>query len=583
MTVLRMLGLVLGLLALEASQVREATAQTTSVTGAFTGGTTQMGRIFRDGIPSACPSKAYPGVFNPATTYNVETHSFPNAGATTCVEIAFDPNAGATPCGTNAHASAYLNAYDPGNQAANFIGDVGSSVTQSFFVEVPAGETLIVVVSNTAAQAICDYAFDVIGLTVGVAGTSTVEATQAVIRNFLNRRANLITASGPETREFHKRFTGSLFGDDAGDAAAVDELADRAPPAPQYVSASRNDLSDAGGAAFGALRADTLSTGPLPGETSATGDGDDPVTEAITASGHYLDGRGAFSFGTSLSRLSRAEAIADSSGGVQVSQGDEFWGGRFNVWTEGEISFYRDELGSDAQEGTFAIVYAGADYLVHPGVLVGALVQVDWMGEESDLTGVSVDGLGWMAGPYVSISLTPNLFLDARAAWGRSSNEVSPFGTYEDSFDTYRSLYSAKITGLWRDGPWLFMPDAEVVYFEETQQRYTDSNGLEIGEQTVSLGRVIFGPEVAYEMDWQNQGRLELSAGVKGLWDFEKDDDSTVNGVVVGRNDFQGRLEFGADYTAPSNISTRLGVSYLGLGDSDFEAYQLELLVHIPF
>ena len=41
-----------------------------------------------------------------------------------------------------------------------------------------------------------------------------------------------------------------------------------------------------------------------------------------------------------------------------------------------------------------------------------------------------------MAGPYATIRLTEQMFLQARAAWGRSSNEVSPFLTYTDSFDS---------------------------------------------------------------------------------------------------------------------------------------------------
>ena len=32
---------------------------------AFSGSNSQMGRIFRDSLPSSCPGKAYPGIFNP--------------------------------------------------------------------------------------------------------------------------------------------------------------------------------------------------------------------------------------------------------------------------------------------------------------------------------------------------------------------------------------------------------------------------------------------------------------------------------------------------------------------------------------
>lgn len=163
---------------------------TTVITATFTGNTTQSGRIFRDGIPSACPLKIYPGIFNVGTTYNYEVHTFANPGASdSCVVVNFDPNSGAIPCGTNAHASAYLNSYDPNNQENNYLGDVGSSVTQPFSFTVPAGEVFVIQVSNTAAQAICDYSFSIeqvacqtaTDLAIGKSGPSLIPVGQTTL------------------------------------------------------------------------------------------------------------------------------------------------------------------------------------------------------------------------------------------------------------------------------------------------------------------------------------------------------------------------------------------------------------------
>lgn len=138
---------------------------TGAVLSAFTGATTQLGRIFRDGVASACPTKAYPGLFSPATTYNYETFTYQNtSAAAACVTINFDPDAGATPCGTNAHASAYVGSYNPANQAAGFVGDVGSSVAQPFSFEIPGGQAMVLVVTNTAAAAVCTFGFQVTNL-----------------------------------------------------------------------------------------------------------------------------------------------------------------------------------------------------------------------------------------------------------------------------------------------------------------------------------------------------------------------------------------------------------------------------------
>jgi hypothetical protein len=55
--------------------------------------------------------------------------------------------------------------------------------------------------------------------------------------------------------------------------------------------------------------------------------------------------------------------------------------------------------------------------------------------------------LCWMAGPYATVRLSENLFWQVRGAWGQSSNTVSPFLTYTDSFDITRWLVSSTLTG----------------------------------------------------------------------------------------------------------------------------------------
>lgn len=136
------------------------------VSATFTGATSQDGRIFRDAIPSVCPTKAYPGIFGTGTQFNFETFTYSNtSAAAACVTVNFDPDTvGATPCSTNAHMSAYIGSYDPANQAANFVGDVGSSLAQPFSFEVPANSDMVLVVTNTSAAAICTFGYEVLNL-----------------------------------------------------------------------------------------------------------------------------------------------------------------------------------------------------------------------------------------------------------------------------------------------------------------------------------------------------------------------------------------------------------------------------------
>ncbi len=84
---------------------------------------------------------------------------------TACVTVNFDPNSGGNPCGINAHLRAHLGSYDPTDQGLNYVGDVGSSITQPFSFEVPAQTDLVIVAHTNGAggpaNATCDFAFEV--------------------------------------------------------------------------------------------------------------------------------------------------------------------------------------------------------------------------------------------------------------------------------------------------------------------------------------------------------------------------------------------------------------------------------------
>ncbi|MCB0522817.1 MAG: IPTL-CTERM sorting domain-containing protein [Saprospiraceae bacterium] len=124
---------------------------------------TQLGRIFRDGVASTCAApKACPGDFNTGTSYNYDSYSFVNNSASAeCIVVDFNTGT----CGTNVHGQVFLGSYTPSAGAGQlcgnntYLGDVGSSVTQPFEVNVPAGATFTVVMTNTSSQQICDYSF----------------------------------------------------------------------------------------------------------------------------------------------------------------------------------------------------------------------------------------------------------------------------------------------------------------------------------------------------------------------------------------------------------------------------------------
>ena len=121
--------------------------------------TVQEGRLGRNGLVSSCgTAKVCPGIFGTGNRrYDVLT--FPNGPGAACATIA--TTATNTTAGGAILPVAYLNNYVPpvpgmtDNICINYLGDPGASpafnATNSFSVDVPANQTLVVVVEETNA------------------------------------------------------------------------------------------------------------------------------------------------------------------------------------------------------------------------------------------------------------------------------------------------------------------------------------------------------------------------------------------------------------------------------------------------
>ncbi len=410
------------------------------------------------------------------------------------------------------------------------------------------------------------------------------QATQKAIRSFMNHRARLIASASPDTSRMHQRLGGSLYGGESVDAPLPDGNAGgrlpsgAAPPVFKLEGESR-------GRGFG-LGEDF----PTASQRS-TRTGINP----LGFNGSAANGMGQFAFATSLAKMRQAAETARAN---QVAIDDEAGMGlgsmprrqphvappsSVDVWAQGSIYYYNDDDFNAHQQGHTSLIFAGADYLIRPGILVGLLVQSDWISERSAGLGTSASGNGWMAGPYISIGLTPNLFFDARAAWGQSDNSVDPLGVYTDHFSTDRSLVAAKLTGNWSYGRLWFRPSAEIAYFEETQLSYVNELDFDIPEQSISLSRVNFGPEIGYPFRLEDGAILEPYVGLKGVWINAQTAEPARLEIQGGDDDgFQVRMELGATLTTRSGILIRASGSYEGLGSDRFSAYEAWGSIGIP-
>lgn len=252
--------------------------------------------------------------------------------------------------------------------------------------------------------------------------------------------------------------------------------------------------------------------------------------------------------------------------------------GCWDLWAEAQYDHFAD---AGDRSGEFAIGYLGLDCQIHPAAIAGLLVQADWMDDAIGSTDSDTDGTGWMAGPYATVRLAPNLFFDIRAAWGQSDNDTNVAGV-TGNFDTQRWLVHGRLTGNVQRGDTRITPEISVYYIQEDLDAYVDSSGTSVAAQTVSLGRLQFGPEIARRFEMPAGYFIEPQLAIRGMWDFDANDDVTVSGLTYSTGDFRGLVEVALTIQRPSDFNLRISARYDGIGVAGYDAFGGQLWLNIP-
>ena len=266
---------------------------------------------------------------------------------------------------------------------------------------------------------------------------------------------------------------------------------------------------------------------------------------------------------------------ADADGGVDpMSQ-------RYDIWAEGQYSRFNATAG----DGTFAILHAGADYLVTRDLLVGLGTQFDWIDMDASSGTGTADGWGFMIGPYMTAKLADGLYLDARGAFGQSYNHVSPAGTYEDAFDGERWLATAALIGEFEAGAFTVSPEARLSWFREQSEAYVDSLLTPVPSVTTETGTFSFGPTISRKIAMENGAVVTPFTTVTGIWTFDQTNTATAVSSQPGlaEEGIRAKVEAGFDVANDNGLSLSISGHYDGIGEKGFEAYGGKLGVSQAF
>ncbi|KAB2530921.1 hypothetical protein AL035_21660, partial [Salipiger aestuarii] len=245
-------------------------------------------------------------------------------------------------------------------------------------------------------------------------------------------------------------------------------------------------------------------------------------------------------------------------------------GSDYPVWIQANGSWTTD--GNSRSEYVFGAL--GGHRAITENLLVGAMLQFDHLSEDTGVA--SVSGTGWMVGPYfVARSASQPLYFEGRLLYGETSNNISPFGTYEDSFDTTRMLAQLRVAGELNFSTTTLNPFLDASYTTDDQNDYVDSLGNTIPDQGIALGQIEIGADFSTMLP-VSRGELELLGGVSGIWSH-----TSGNGFAsTVTPDYEGgraRIELGVNRTMSAGQRFTAATYYDGIGADGFESYGLSL------
>lgn len=276
--------------------------------------------------------------------------------------------------------------------------------------------------------------------------------------------------------------------------------------------------------------------------------------------------------------LSRLLGVQDNSFDASVTKGL----GTFDFATRTDGPIWARITGSVAQsdtsESTYMLGVLGSHMTVNENLLIGAMVQLDYAEE---VTGASmVSGTGWLAGPYVvARSATQPLVFESSLLYGRTSNDISPFGTYSDTFETERFLATAKLTGNIQGNDIIWYPNLGFSYVHDAQAAYTDSLNNVIGKQTIEMTEATIGLDFVRTFS----DEYTLLGGITGIYSQSGGTGGQAASLAPYTEGMRARIDLGMNFASDDGIPSGLSVFYDGIGVSGYDAFGVDVSVAIEF
>jgi len=231
-----------------------------------------------------------------------------------------------------------------------------------------------------------------------------------------------------------------------------------------------------------------------------------------------------------------------------------------NVWIDARLTLHADTGADEAHWGNFGTLAMGADYLLTDRLLLGTLVQGDWMTDDTD--GSSAEGSGFLAGAYASLALGEHLAVDGSLLYGRSWNsiEADMFGQhFSGEFETERLVGSLALAGFWDMGDMTIKPDLRFFLATEDGEDYVvhneDGDAVAVAVDSQVEFKLSFGSDFEYRVDLGGMGVLTPKTGFDFGYSTSQSGGAAAEPAIFGSVMLGLDFEPAADWRVDSKLT----------------------------
>ncbi|MES0871379.1 HYR domain-containing protein [Pseudovibrio sp. SCP19] len=235
---------------------------------------------------------------------------------------------------------------------------------------------------------------------------------------------------------------------------------------------------------------------------------------------------------------------------------------------------------SDNSKSLYLFNATGAHGYIHPNILLGGMLELDYIQREDGAA--RSQGVGWLIGPYFAAQFADQpLYLDGKILYGKTRNEILPFNTYSDWFDTTRFLAQVQLSGAWSQKNSTWEPFLDASYFSEFAQDYTDSLGNDVYGQNIELVQVKTGLNYEHSLSVQT-GEFVIRGGLSGIWSATNSSLGATS-VVPSYEGWRGSTKLGLSYKTDRDTQINFDAQYDGLSTKGYKSLSLGLSINQKF